>query len=65
MQNLLQAGYVVFAASHGSYPKYTADKSHKDLPRAVRFIRYHAKRFGIDPDRIGITGGSSMEISTR
>ena len=25
----------------------------------MRFIRYHAKDYGIDPDRIGITGASA------
>ena len=29
------------------------------MNRAVRFIRYHAKDYGIDPDRIGITGASA------
>ena len=29
------------------------------MNRAVRFIRYHAKDYHIDPDRIGITGGSA------
>ena len=27
--------------------------------RAVRFIRYHAEKFGINPERIGAIGGSS------
>lgn len=59
VQNLLEAGYVVFAAAHSSQPKYTADESSTDIPRAVRFIRHNSKRFGIDPDRIGILGASS------
>ena len=29
------------------------------MNRAVRFIRYHAKDYHIDPDRIGITGASA------
>ncbi len=29
------------------------------MNRAVRFIRFHAKDYHIDPDRIGITGGSA------
>jgi len=29
------------------------------MNRAVRFIRYHAKDYGIDPDRIGVTGASA------
>ena len=59
VQNLLKAGYVVFATAHSSQPKYTVDESSTDFPRAVRFIRHNSKRFSIDPDRIGIMGYSS------
>lgn len=59
VQNLLEAGYVVFATAHSSQPKYTADESRTDIPRAVRFIRYNSKRFRIDPNKIGILGYSS------
>ena len=31
----------------------------EDMNRAVRFIRFSAERFHIDPNRIGITGGSA------
>jgi dipeptidyl aminopeptidase/acylaminoacyl peptidase len=59
VQNLLKAGYVVFAATHSSQPRYTADEIRNDIPRAVRFIRFNANNFGIDPLRIGIIGYSS------
>lgn len=59
VQNLLKAGYVVFATAHSSQPKYTIDESRKDIPRAVKFIRHNAIQFGIDPNRIGIMGYSS------
>jgi acetyl esterase/lipase len=59
VQNLLGDGYIVFAAAHSSQPKYTADESKADIPRAVRFIRHNAKEFGIDPNKIGILGYSS------
>ncbi len=36
------------------YPYITAD-----VIRAVRYVRYNAKRFNIDPDRIGILGFSA------
>jgi acetyl esterase/lipase len=55
----LKRGYTVFAVVHGSQPKYTIPEILEDMHRAVRFIRYHAKDYGIDPDRIGITGGSA------
>ena len=56
---LLDAGYVVFAVALSSSPKYRFDEIIPDISRAVRFIRYHAERFGINPYRIGIRGHSS------
>jgi acetyl esterase/lipase len=52
-------GYTVFSVVHGSQPKYNIQEIVADMHRSIRFIRYHAKRFGIDPQRIGITGGSA------
>jgi dipeptidyl aminopeptidase/acylaminoacyl peptidase len=56
---LLDAGYVVFALAHSSQPKYTADEIRWDVSRGIRYIRHHALRFSIDPQRIGIMGSSS------
>jgi acetyl esterase/lipase len=56
---LLGRGYTVFAVVHGSQPRYTIPEAIADVNRAVRFIRHHAKDYKIDPDRIGITGGSA------
>ena len=55
----LKRGYTVFAVVHGSQPKYTIPEAIADVQRSVRFIRYNAKNYQIDPDRIGITGGSA------
>jgi acetyl esterase/lipase len=55
----IKRGYTVFAVVHGSQPKFTIPEILTDLHRAVRFIRYHAKDYRIDPERIGITGGSA------
>lgn len=56
---LLDRGYTVFAVLHGSQPKFTLPEIVEDAHRAVRFVRYSAKRFGIDPNRIGATGASA------
>lgn len=56
---LLQRGYTIFAVVHGSNPRYTIPEVLQDMHRAVRFIRYHAKDYGIDPDAIGIMGASA------
>ena len=55
----LKRGYTVFAVVHGSQPKYTIPEVLSDMHRAVRFIRSRADEFHIDPQRIGITGGSA------
>jgi acetyl esterase/lipase len=55
----IEGGYTIFAVVHGSQPRFTMQDAVTDLNRAVRFIRYHAKDYGIDPDRIGIMGGSA------
>jgi acetyl esterase/lipase len=52
-------GFTMFAVVHGSQPRFTIEDAVQDLNRAIRFIRYHAKDYGIDPERIGITGGSA------
>jgi len=57
--DLLQRGYTVFAVVHGSQPKFTIPEILGDMHRAVRFIRFHAADYGIDPGRLGITGASA------
>jgi acetyl esterase/lipase len=56
---LLDRGFTVFAVVHGSQPRYTINEINGDMNRAVRFVRYHSKDYGIDPDRIGVTGASA------
>jgi acetyl esterase/lipase len=55
----LRRGYTVFAVVHGSQPKYTIPEAVEDMQRSVRYIRFHARDYKIDPDRIGVTGGSA------
>jgi acetyl esterase/lipase len=56
---LTERGYTVFAVVHGSQPKFAIPEVLNDMHRSVRFIRHHARDYGIDPDRIGIYGGSA------
>jgi acetyl esterase/lipase len=56
---LLKRGYTVFAVVHGSQPKFTVTEIVPDIHRATRFIRHNAAKYGIDPNRIGVTGGSA------
>ncbi len=55
----VQRGYTVFAVVHGSQPRFTIPDAVADIHRAVRSIRHRARDFHIDPQRIGITGGSA------
>jgi len=56
---LLERGYTVFAIVHGSQPKFQIPEITQDIHRAVRFIRHNAAKWGVDPDKFGITGGSA------
>jgi len=58
-EELLRRGYTVFAVVHGSQPRFCIPEVVQDMHRAVRFIRLNAGRFGVDPDRLGIMGGSA------
>jgi acetyl esterase/lipase len=56
---LLKAGYTVFALNHRAVPRFHYPGAVEDVQRAIRFVRHHAKDFGIDPAHIGGMGGSS------
>lgn len=56
---LLRHGYTLFMVTHGSQPEYTVMEIVQDLHRATRYIRYHAREYGVDPARFGLIGGSS------
>ncbi len=56
---LVDAGYTVFTVNHRAAPRFRYPAAVEDVQRAVRFIRRHAHDYGIDPERIGATGGSS------
>jgi acetyl esterase/lipase len=59
VQGLLQGGYTLFVARHGSAPRYFVPEMVGDMRRAVRYVRTHADRYKVDPKKIGITSGSS------
>lgn len=58
-QPLLDAGFTVFSVRHGSSPKYVIPEIVPDVRRAVRYVRLNARRFGVDPERLGVWGGSA------
>jgi acetyl esterase/lipase len=61
-----EKGYTVFVISHCSQPRYNVSEIIGEVQRAIRFIRFNAGTFGIDPDRLGIEGhsaGAHLSIS--
>lgn len=56
---LLSHGFTAFVVRHGSGPRFHVPEMVEDVRRAVRFIRLHAADYGVDPDHLGITSGSS------
>ena len=57
--DMLDAGFTVIPVYHGSAPRYKVPEAYADVSRAIRHIKLHADEHGIDPDRIGVTGGSA------
>ncbi len=57
--DLLDAGFTVIPVHHGSAPRYFVPEAYEDVSRALRHIKLHAAEHGIDPERIGVTGGSA------
>ena len=55
---LVQAGFVAASVNYrlgeGAWPTNL-----HDCKNAVRFLRVHAAEYGLDPDRIGVLGGSA------
>jgi acetyl esterase/lipase len=58
-QPLLDRGFTVFAVRHGSSPKFSIPEAVSDVRRAVRFIRKHAGKYEVDPERLGVFGLSA------
>jgi acetyl esterase/lipase len=56
---LTEAGYTVFAITHRATPTFRYPAAVEDVQRALRFVRHNATKYGINPDRIGGSGGSS------
>jgi acetyl esterase/lipase len=58
-KDLLDKGFTLITVRHGSSPKYLIPEIVSDVRRAVRFIRHNAKQWGVDPNRLGVFGGSA------
>ena len=52
-------GYTVFAVRPGSSSKYSGREMLANVKRGIRWVKVHADEYGIDPDRLGLTGASA------
>lgn len=57
--DMADAGYVVASITYRVAPTATFPQPLEDVKAAIRYLRAHAEKFNIDPDRIGIMGGSA------
>jgi acetyl esterase/lipase len=58
-QSLLDRGITVIAVHHGSAPRFKVPEAVADVRRAVRHVRLNAKTYKVDPERLGVWGGSA------
>jgi acetyl esterase/lipase len=54
-----ERGITVFQVVHGTQPKFTLPEIIEDIHRAVRFVRTNAATWSVDPNKLGISGGSA------
>jgi len=56
---LLDKGFAVFFVRHGDGSKFPMPEIVDDCRRAIRFLRLNARKYNVDPDRLGTLGGSA------
>lgn len=59
IRQLAQRGYVAATVTYRLAPKYPFPAAIYDVKAAVRWLRASAAKYHIDPERIGVTGGSA------
>jgi acetyl esterase/lipase len=58
-RELVDRGYTLLIVRHGSAPQFKVPEAVADVRRAARYVHLNAKKFGIDPKRIGVCGASA------
>lgn len=56
---LAKAGYVCVSVEYRTVPKNRWPTNVQDCKNAVRFLRTNATKYNLNPDRIGVIGGSA------
>lgn len=57
--HLAEAGYVVASIQYRVAPTARFPEPLEDVKSSIRYLKAHADQFGIDPERVGIIGGSA------
>lgn len=52
-------GYTVFAIRPGSRSRFTAEEMVRNVKTGIRWVKAHADEYGIDADRLGLSGASA------
>lgn len=59
LRKFTDKGITLFLVSHGSRPRYKVPEIIDQVQRAIQYVRYNARTFGVDPAKFGIIGSSS------
>jgi acetyl esterase/lipase len=59
IKKLAKNGYVAITVQYRLAPKYPFPAAVYDVKAAVRWLRANAAKYHVDPERIGVTGGSA------
>ena len=59
LSDFAHAGYVVASVQYRPSSEARAPAQIQDVKTAIRFLRAHADKYGIDPKRVGVWGDSS------
>ena len=59
VNHLAEQGYVVAAVEYRVAPTVKFPAPLEDIKAALRFLRAHQDQYGIDPQRVGVVGGSA------
>jgi acetyl esterase/lipase len=54
-----EAGFTVFEVVHGAQPRYKVLEIVEQVRTAVQFVHAHAADYGVDANRVGVSGISS------
>ena len=59
IRQLAERGYVAVTVEYRLAPKYPFPAAIFDVKASLRWMRANAEKYHVDPDRIGVTGGSA------